>query len=55
METNYKASKFKVNDRIRITKYKNFLVKLILKIGQEKYLLSILFWKLIFEYIKLKI
>ena len=32
-----------------------FLVKVILKIGQEKYLLSILFWKLILGLINLKI
>ena len=31
-----------------------FLVKITLKIGQEKYLLSILFWNLIFGFIKLK-
>ena len=30
------------------------LVKATLKIGQEKYLLSILFWNLIFGFIKLK-
>ena len=32
-----------------------FLVKVTLKTGQEKYLLLILFWKLILGYIKLKI
>ena len=32
-----------------------FLVKIILKIGQEKYLLLILFWKLLLGQIKLKI
>ena len=32
-----------------------FLVKVVIKIGQEKYLLSILFWKLILQLIKLKI
>ena len=32
-----------------------FLVNFTLKIGQEKYLLSILFWKLILGHIKLKI
>ena len=31
-----------------------FLVKVTLKIGQEKYLLSILFWNLIFGFINLK-
>ena len=34
------TEKFKVKDRVRITKYKNFLVKITLKSGQEKYLLS---------------
>ena len=37
-----KGPKFKVNDRVRITKYKIFLVKVTLKIGQEKYSLSTL-------------
>ena len=32
-----------------------FLVKVTLKIGQEKYLLPILFWKLILGLMKLKI
>ena len=31
-----------------------FLVKVILKIGQVKHLLSILFWKLILGFIKIK-
>ena len=44
IETNPKAPKFKVNDRVRITKYKNILLSIkTLKIGHEKYLLSILF------------
>ena len=34
---------------------KILLVKVILKIGQEKYFLLILFWKVILGYIKLKI
>ena len=55
IETNPKATEFKVNDRMRITEYKNILVKVTLKNGQEKYLLSILFWKLILGHIKLKI
>ena len=42
IETNLKAPMFNVNDMVRITKYENILVKVILKIGQEKYLLSIL-------------
>ena len=32
-----------------------FLVKVTLKTGQEKYLLSVLLWKLIFGHIKLKV
>ena len=32
-----------------------FLVKVVIKIGQEKFLLPILFWKLILQLIKLKI
>ena len=44
IETNSKAPKFKVNDRVRTIKYKNiFRKKVTLKIGQEKYLLLILF------------
>ena len=43
IETNHKAPKFKVNDRVRMTEYENILVKVALKIGQEKYLFSILF------------
>ena len=41
-ETNPKVPKFKVNDRVRITKYKNILVRVTLKTGQGKYLLSTL-------------
>ena len=55
IETNHKAPKFKVNDRVRITKYKNIFVKVTLNIGQEKYLLLILSWKLILGHIKSKI
>ena len=47
IETNSKAPKFKVNDRVRITKYKIFSVKVTLKIGQKKYSLLILFRKVI--------
>ena len=43
IETNPKAPKFKVNNRVRIAKYKSILVKVILKIGQEKHYLLILF------------
>ena len=55
IDRNPKAPKFKVNDRVRITKSKIFFAKVILKVGREKYLLSILFWKLILGHIKLKI
>ena len=48
-ETNSKAPKFKVNDRVIITKYKNALVKVALKIGEENYLLLISFWIVILE------
>ena len=51
IETNHKTPKFKVNDRVRITKYKNIFSKVTLKISQEKYLLSIMFWKLILGHI----
>ena len=53
--TETKVPKFKVNDRVRITKYKNTLVRVTLKTGQGKYLLSTLCWKLILGLIKLKI
>ena len=55
IETNPKVRKLKFNGRVRITKYKNILVKVTLKIAQEKYLLLILFWKLILRRTKLKI
>ena len=51
IETNPKASKFKVNDRVRTTKYKIFT----LKIGQGKYLSLIFFWKLTLGLTKLNI
>ena len=53
-EANSKGTKFKFNDRVRFTKYKNILVKVTLKVGKEKYLLLILFWKLILGLIKVK-
>ena len=55
IETNLKASTFQVNDKVRITKYKNILLKVSLKIGQDKYLFFILFYKLILGLIKLRI
>ena len=42
IKTNPKSSKFKVNEKVRITKYKNIFSKVTLKICQKKYLLSIL-------------
>ena len=45
IDKNPKASKFKVNETVRITKYKNILSKASPKKGQEKDLLSILFSK----------
>ena len=38
-ETNDKDPKFKVGDRVRISKYKTFLLKATLQIGLKKYLL----------------
>ena len=38
-ETNDKNPKFKVGDRVRISKYKNILLKATLQIGLKKYLL----------------
>ena len=55
IKTNLQATKIKVNDKVRITKYKNIFSKDSLKTGQGKYLLSILFSKLILELTRLKI
>ena len=55
IETNHQASKFKVKDGLRITKYKKVFSRNPTGTSQEKYLWSILFWKLIFGLIKLKI
>ena len=64
IETNNNASEFRVNDRVIILELiiewellslRIFSVKVTLKIGQRKYLLLILFWKLIFGLIKLKV
>ena len=41
IETNSKAPKFKVNDRVRLLSIRIFIVKVTMKIGQEKYLLLI--------------
>ena len=55
IETNHKAPKFKVEGRVRISKYKKILTKGSPLIGQEKYFLLTLLWKQIFGRIKLKI
>ena len=55
IETSSKASKFQINIESELLSGKIFLVKVKLKIGQEKYLLLILFWKLILGLRKLKI
>ena len=56
IETNLKALKFKVNDSVNIRiKITIFLVNVTLKVGREKYSLSILFWKIILGHMKLKI
>ena len=53
-DINPKSPKFKVFDRVRITKYKNVLTKVTPKIGRMKYLWLILCWKLILRRTKLK-
>ena len=40
-ENNKKDSRFKIGDRVRISKFKNIFAKDILLIGVEKYLLLI--------------
>ena len=40
-DSNNKNLKFKVGDHVRISKYKNILLKDILQIGQTKFLLLI--------------
>ena len=52
--SNPEAPKFKVTNIVRITKYEK-IFNTVLKVGQEKYLLLILFYKLTLGYIKLKI
>ena len=55
IETNLKSPKFKVNDTIRITKYKNIFSKIYTENwSRDTYLLSTLFWKLILGLIKLR-
>ena len=41
LHSNKKGPKFKVGDHVRISKYKNFLLKDILQNGQKKFLLLI--------------
>ena len=61
IESNLKALKVKVNDRVTITSRRRsrsiriFLAKIILEIGQGEYLSMILLWKLILECKRLKI
>ena len=40
LERKFKITEYQVGDRVRITKYKNILLKVTLKTGQEKYLKS---------------
>ena len=54
IETDSKARKFRVIGRVIISNIRIFLVKVTLKIGQTKYLLLILFWKLILGLMKTK-
>ena len=51
IETNPKPPRF---IELQLLSIRIFLGKVTLTIGQEKYLLSILFWKLILGHIKLK-
>ena len=55
IETNHNAPKFKAMIESELLSIRIFLVKVTLKIGQQKYLLPILFSKLILRLIKLKI
>ena len=55
IETNPKAPKFKLMIESELLSMGAFLVRVTMKIGQEKYLLSILLWKLILGHIKLMI
>ena len=53
-EASSKAHKFEVNDRVWNKKYEIFLVKVSLRTGQGRYLLLIIFWKLVLGVIELK-
>ena len=55
IKTNPKSLKFKLGNRVRITKYKNIFSKGLPKISLEKYLQLMLCGKLIHGHIKLHI
>ena len=55
IETNPKAPKFKVNDRVRITKYKNIFSKNCTKNWSREIFIINSFWKKILGLINLKI
>ena len=55
IESNHKAPKFEVSDRVRITKSKILLWMAVPIIGQNKCLWIIPCWKLVLEYIEWKI
>ena len=55
IESNPKDPKFKEIIESKLLSIKIILVNVIPKIGQERYLLSILFWKLVLGLMKLKI
>ena len=55
IETNPKLVSLKLMIESELLSIRIFLVKVTLNIGQEKYLLLILFWKLIPGLMKLKI
>ena len=55
IETNPKAPKFKVNDRVRITKYKNIFSKNCTKNWSREIFIIDSFWKKILGLINLKI
>ena len=52
IDTHSKVPKFKVNDRVRINKYNNFFSKGYAE--NQKFLLSLLFWKLTFGHKRIK-
>ena len=52
IDTHSKVPKFKVNDRVRINKYNNFFSKGYAE--NQKFLLSLLFWKLTLGHKRIK-